>query len=391
MYVVKRKYIIKFFALIIILFTLITGIFLQNKLTEEKVLTRELNLSKAFFFNLLASSQKLEVQFEILDLQNPNSGISKDIYAQVLLMKNHIYSSGYSFSYALNWLSDMEEYAKTDMTDTQKNSLILQQLKDINKSLLSQHGVFKFPESLDIANNAFSFTSSFSKEAPIQEDQYSILQNQITAERKDISEFAKDILNSPLTPARFKGGHLSKDALSFFGVNSYATVFPSGKILEKMATTAAKHRISSFDSALEAADFYFKTYAHFAPQCKLAFSIEQSDSLYAVFCPVITISEGNIFNYDEPIKLGVSQNDFSLIAFDASGYLKKHTAKQTELTIPHFPAVQGDKKRYVIIKGEVFMERIIEKNGQNYFSLTSNDGNLEFFTQNEYMNYAFFG
>ena len=392
MHIVKRKYIIKFFSLIFILFAVTVGIFIQNHNREKEEEHQEYLQSKLFFNNLFAFSQSLEQSFEKLSLTDDKTALSKEIYAKTRLMKNSIFNSGYPLSNALDRLSALEEYASGDMSDDSKNALWLDFLKSVNNAMLNHCSVYIFPDSLNETDKLFSVTEKPASDSVLKANgDYSILQNSLTAERKEVYDFARDILNYPLTPAVFKGYLLQNDALSFMGLNSYASIFPQGNTLSRMATTVNNTQSKVFSQADQAAEHYFSVYASYAQDCEAVFVTETTDTVYYIYCPVIELRGVRVYNYNEPIKLAVGKEDFSLKAFDGTAYLKNHQKTNFDISIPTV-SLTCDCERFILLGDRVLKEGVITPvDGSKFYVLTSDEGSQQIFNQDEYLRYIDLG
>ncbi len=378
MQIVKRKYIIKTIALIIVFFAVISGIFIQN--SKQKLLQKKSVDSSALSIitNIFASFEIITQSFEKGFTIGSFVDESKEIYAQCKTARSLIFICDYNFENTAAWLTELTEYAKSDMTDCEKNQRYYSELTDISNIFISVCSNYKNEESIKQIEQHFLVKKDskyYKNILNTLESQYSLLEKQIIADRKDISQFAKNILNFPLSPPLFKGNYTSPKSISYAVSNSYADIFPSGKILSRMAAedTSVKRNdpiTTSADSAKE----YLNLYAPYAENCIEVYSYKTDELIYYIFCPEKTLENAKIINYNEPIKLGLSLNDYTLKAFDATKYLKNHGSTQ----LPDYNISASSDRPEIIKNLTVISEKAVLRDEQYYleYKLTTESGTV---------------
>lgn len=330
MFIVKRKYFIKAIAYLSVFFVVIAAILISDSKKSPQKNTVYPTDEYPIIINTCASLNAITTSFEKAFLTGDFSKESKEIYAQCQSTRSLLFYSAVQLNNTLNWFNDLGDYAKTDMSDDLKNDQYYSQLKEANSMLINVCASFKSGYSLNEIENHFDNNSpkSFQKNLwkPL-EDSFPILEKQIVADKQEITNYAKDILDFPLTPKLFKGSFSLQKSVNYSQFNSYAQIFPSGKFLNRMAVASftddgEANNISADTAAVE----HLLKHAPYAKNFVKAFTFENSGLLYYIFCPEITTETTKALNYNESIKLAIDQKNKELKAFDAKNYLKNHGA-----------------------------------------------------------------
>ncbi len=400
MFIVRKKYVIKIVAFALLFIVVIAGIFISE--SHQKTMAKKQNDREniSLLTNICASVQSINNSFEksinLGSFENKNN----EIYAMSYTVKNMIYYAAPEMKNTSKWFSLLCEYSKTDMTDSEKNTFFHSKLTQAVNLMLNICSDFKSNESIAQIENLFIIEENkdFYKNAlETLEEQYPLLTNQIVADRKDITDFAKKLLNFPLSPKQFYGNYKAPKAISYSHSASYAEIFASGNMLNRMAVQNTQQNTAVSDLMIhDAAKHYLTIYAPYAENCQQIFSQKTNKTMYFVFCPEITYNNAIIINYNEQIKLALNIADNSLKAFDASEYLKNHNTPLKKRTNFHTPAeVPTIIKPYTIISQKnalfnqsLYIEYCFTTDGLiKYYLIRHNDNSTEIYSEQEYFSF----
>ncbi len=398
MYIVKKKYFILILTFTLVLALIISGIFLSEK-NQEKAKNEE-NEQTLFLLlnNIYASLQTITTSFDKSIKIGTFENEKNEIYTQAYSIKNLIYFAAPDMQNTAKWFSTLCEYSKTDMNDNQKNTYYREKLLESTSYLLNICTNHKSEKSIKDIEELFN-TEEIKKKHKIHskddEDDYPLLNNQLKADRSTITEFAKNLLNFPITPKLFYGNYKAPKAMSFSHLSSYAEIFQSGKFLHRMAVenSTPKNEVSDL-TIQDAAKHYLTLHASYTENCVQVFSKTTNKLMYFVFCPEETSGNTVILNYDKLIKLAINLNDNSLKAFDASSYLKNHRKQEKDNDIFSFSLLALPKelsqskiisKKFALFGDNKYIEYCFSPDGQNkYYLLYHTDNSKEIYTENEY-------
>ena len=169
---------------------------------------------------------------------------------------------------------------------------------------------------------------------------YLLLNNLLEADRKEINERAKKILNYPFFPQKTKGIFSDPQSFLYSTKNSYAQIFSAGGSLKRMSIQETSPVNHIPENELEELSVkYLAEYAPYAKKCKNIYTHKNTELVYYVYCPVIQQGKNSFVDVTEPIKLAISISDGKLMAFDASHYLKTHSEKE----YPEFPNIKQER------------------------------------------------
>ncbi len=397
MFIVRKKYLIKILSFILLFTLIVTGIYLSEINTER--IKKEENEQTSFLLinNIYASLQSIKTSFDKSAKIGTFQNEKNEIYTQAYSIKNLIYFVAPNMKNTAKWFSLLCEYSKTDMTDDEKNTYYIEKLSESTTLLLNVCSNYQEDMSIKkIENNFVTIESKeyYRRQLESLEEDYPILKNQITAERSDITNLAKNILNFPLSPKQFYGNYKAPKAISYSHIASYAEIFPSGKFLNRMAVENSTQKNAVSDLMIhDAAKHYLTLYASYAENCNEVYSKTTNKLMYFVFCPE-TISNNTVtINYNEPIKLAICITDNALKAFDASEYLKKNRKiKENNADSISVPPPPQEISQYEIISQKTalfqqneYFEYCFSTDGQSkYYLLYHTDNLKEIYTEDEY-------
>lgn len=398
MFIVKKKYFIKIITFLCAFFAVLVSIFVQNHIKKDEHTSKYDNNIILILNNVTASIENINRSFEKgVDL-NTLSEESKSIYANTHNIKNMLFLTNENFSNTVLWFNELNEYAKSDMSDQNKNTDYHNKLKEAHKIFINTCQEYKNTKSTRKIEYFFSPKNDAEYYKNILfdlENQFSILDTQIKSTRSDVGTLAKNILNSPISPKIFKGNFQLPAPLSYFTLNSYANIFREGNILCKMSiedTTPTESKL--YASYSDITQKHLQNYANYAPQLTEVYSFTNNSLIYYVFCPFYIDNNLTIINYDEPIRIALSLKDGSLKAFDSSQYLKRHAKTNKNKTnfdlstvkIPDYiNNSQQVTQKYIVKNNNYFIEYKFALNNETYYCLYSfNDGSYQVYTENDH-------
>lgn len=396
MLIVKRKYLIKTIALIVGLFAVIIGLILQNnrKNIDSKNNTDNYNIS--IITNICACMENINVSFNKITVMQNYDEESKHIYANSKTIQNLLYLVENNTEKTRLWFSTLTEYSQNGIQDIEKNNYYLEKISEATNLLINTYTKNDPKITFSQMENFFSSEQKTEKysNTSYNNNQYFILEKNIIAERKEISDYAQKILDLPFSPAQFKGNYLFPKAISYAVSNSYVNIFPSGKILLNMSIANSSYKTEEHKNIDIKAENILTQYAPYAANCKLIFNIKNDNLVYYIFCPENTVNTTSVINYDETIKIALSANDYALKAFDATKYLKNHSPdfnpvvnkNENKITVPQNASVVS--KHFVIHNKEVFTEYKIQcQNNTIYYILVDNYKNSKTMNEREYLSF----
>ncbi len=306
-----------------------------------------------------------------------------DIYAYTLVAKNSINLSGFQMPNLSAFISELSDYSLSDMVSNDKNIDFLEKLSSGQSILLEECTNFKNEESIVKIEKIFEKETSkefYSELLKKTESEYSIIENFIIRDRREIAQYAKTLLNFPLTPEQFKNKYTEPKSLSYSITNSYADIFASGSLLRRMAVEDTSRISYETDLPLDViAHDYIKTHAPYFKSFTEVLSAKNGSLIYFIFCPVFKINNTNIINYNESIKLAISLSDGRLKAFDASDYLKNHSKNNsfTDFLLPQIinnnSTINEYNEKYVYFGDKFYLQVSFSSNENNYYYLINQD------------------
>ncbi|MBE6718926.1 MAG: hypothetical protein E7574_06695 [Ruminococcaceae bacterium] len=397
----KKKYIIKLITFFVAFFLFCVGLFIKTIHANNQTEMISKNITMTVLTSVTAGIDNLCNSFDKALLLNNFSEESKTIYANSFNIKNTLYLSDHNFINCAIWFSNLSDYAKTDMTDDQKNSDYYHKLCEARKLFISICENYSGSQSLKKIDNFFNEKKDkdyYKQKLLNSENEYAVLKKQITADHKEIDIYAKKIIDYPLAPKQFKGSYQFPKSINYSISDSYLCIFPSGKTLGRMASAINKSTFKeSHNSQNDFLSKYISEYAYYITNYDNVYSYENDSLVYYIICPIFSADDSAITNYNEPIKLAISKHDYALKAFDATKYLKNHlnlfTPKTVKSTKKNIPLEIKNKniisKKTVYINDTVFQEFKFISNDSVYFYLLNNEnGNTLLFTQKEYLSYT---
>ena len=394
MYFVKKKYMIKAIALFITFIGIITGIFVSDLHTTKKQNSKKESNEKSETINLLSDFQGLCDTFEKGKDLTGLSSLDKEIYARCMLIKSNLYKMQFPFENTVRWLNELSDYTVTDMNNQEKNQEYLSKLKSATSILVNicgnyeKDGLYKLEELFAPLMDK----EDYKEKLNALEKEYPLLNNQIKASVKEITEYAMSVLNHPILPRRFKGNYTFPGALSYTTQNSYADIHPSGNTLNRMATEPATNTPAYSYTVLDKkAEEYLKQYAPYAQNCKRVYKEKIENTVYYIFCPEYSDNNNTLINYDEQIKIALNIFDGRMKAFDSTKYLKNHGKNPikndaTKKQAPDFGNNTLISENNVIINSLQYTEYIIlSSSGQKYYVLSNHSEDDIVLTPKEFM------
>ena len=398
MFIIKKGNLIKILSFVFMFSIIVAGIFLneksQNRLKEQESDKQHFLLINNIYASLQSINSSFNKSLQLGTFENEKN----EIYTQAYSIRNLIYFVAPNMPNTSKWFSDLCEYTETDMSDNEKNSYYKEKLAESTALLLNLCINSTKNESINKIENVFlTFKNKdyYRKQLEAIEENYPILNNQITADKTEITNLAKNILNFPISPKQFNGNYKIPKAISFSHISSYAEIFPSGKFINRMAVENTTNETSVNDLMIhDAAKHYLTIYAYYAENCKEIFSTTSNKLIYFVFCPETNSNNTITVNYNETIKLAINIADNSLKAFDASAYLKNHknnTETKTLSALTYPPPQEIDNMEIISKKTAIYGQKQYEEycfspDGQcKYYMLHHIDNTKEIYTEEEYL------
>lgn len=397
MYIIKRKYIVKTLSLATGFILIIIGLILQISKTKIKAVKEKELQNYSIITNICASIENINSSFKKGDDLQDYKSQSESIYTNSKIIQTLLYLTDTTTENTIKWFEKLSEYSSTPMDNIENNEYYAEKINGAQTMLINICSDYNFDTCYNQIEDYFTEQKSqryYNAALNQMEQEYSLLDNSIHAERKDITLFAKEVLGLTFSPAQFKGSNLFPKSISYSLNNSYANIFPSGKTLLSMSSFNSQNESSTTQNCDSQAIIFLNTYAPYANECNQIFKIVNQEIIYYIFCPVFEVNAHKIINYDESIKLGVSKCNSSLKAFDASVYLKNHPATKPNF-LPEFKEETNSNENitvlstnYVLHNNEYFFEtKLITQNNVIYYSLSDSDNNIVYKNENEYLQY----
>ncbi len=336
MLIIRKKTLIRSLSFIFGILLLVLGLFLQKNSIQKVQKTENEKLIFSSLSSVCTSLDNICTSFEEASTFDTYKQESKKIYANCISAKNSIYYCNADLPNTLQWISELEEYSKSDMSDHEQNKKHSEKAaaaRDLFVSIcLNKNDSERFVK----IEKFFDTKDSNYYNTKLEEinNSYLLLDNFIKKDRSDISKYAKKVLNFPIIPKKFSGNFENPPAISYSSDNSYAHIFSAGGFLKRMSveeTSSVKHYTEKgFD---ETALDYLKEHAPYAKKCEIVYTYKNTNLVYFILCPRMTENNVDFIDYTEPIKVAISIYDGKLKAFDASDYMRVHTKKEyPELT-----------------------------------------------------------
>lgn len=381
MYKLKKKYLIKILSIFLGLVLIIAGLILNEKSIKQRYCKEIERQEIALFSNICALIGSIESSFakslSVGSFENEKYNISVNSYT----IRNLLYLSESSCEKTASFFLELSDYAKADMINTEKNTEYAEIIPKINKIFLSSLGSKSFKNAMVEAEKLFSSSKEdYENILRNVEKKYSILENRVQADRQDISSYAKAILDIPFSITRFKGNFIFPKAISYSAKNAYANIFVSGKTLLIMSEEDKPKRSNNTSVSKEKAKEELIKYAPYALDFQPIQEVQKEGLIYFLFCPEKQTDGHSAINYDESIRLVISQYTGSVKAFDATKYLKNCPS------IPNgtFPQNTDSSQTVVIINNDYYFETKSETNPTVYTLTNATTSKVRHFTQDEY-------
>ncbi|MBE6671571.1 MAG: hypothetical protein E7593_05150 [Ruminococcaceae bacterium] len=399
MHNIKRKYVIKAISFFIAFFLLIFGIFLQKRSNDKTIVRQSDANTLTILTSITASINEIQNSFNKASVLNNYESESKIIYANSFNIKNLLSLSDKELQSVAIWFSDLSEYAKTPMTDIDKNNTYSQKIEEANKLFINICNNYRGQDSITKINNFFTEekdSNYYNQKLSILDEQYTILEKQIKADRKEVNIFAKKVIGSPLSPNSFTGNYQFPKSVNYTLSSSYASIFASGKILARMASFNNAITESNIDPNKNNLEKYINEYAYYLSNYEQVYSYSNNDLTYYIICPIYIQNDIKIINYNEPIKIAVSKKDGSLKAFDSTKYLKNHTVFPNIANVLSTKQTQPDlikktdiiSQKHAFIKEMIYYEYKTTINNNIFYCLIDQDNTITYFTEKEYLSYT---
>ncbi len=396
MYIIKRKNMVKMLSIIFGLLLIIVGFVLYNSHIKKQYENKSQMQNLTIITNICASVENISNSFEkaysLNNYQNENS----IIFSNSNVVQSLLYLSNEPTENTVKWFKNLCEYSKTPMDDIEKNNYYTEKIKGFKTLLINICSKFNSKTCYKQLEDYFTEqqnTEYYNQILKQMESNYSLLENRITAERKDVTGFAKEVLRLTFSPTQFKGSHLFPKAICYSLNNSYANIFPSGKTLLSMSSSDTLNGNKNNTNNDTQAKVFLDTYAPYASKCQQVFKITNQNTVYYIFCPVFEKNNINIINYDESIKIALNAKKNTLRAFDATKYLKNHPVLAPEY-IPDFTDISFEdnieilSNNYILHKGDYYIQyKIKTKDSVTYYTVTDSKNNTRYYSEANYLKY----
>ncbi len=396
MYIIKRKNMVKMLSFIFGLLLIIVGFVLYNsyikKEYEDKIKMQNLSIVTS----LCASVEKINTSFIKANSLNNYQNEKSIIYANSNVVQSLLYLTNETTENTVMWFKNLSEYSKTSMDDIDKNNYYTEKIKGLNTLLINICSKFNSKTCYKQLEDYFTEeknTEYYNQILKQMENSYSLLENRITAERKDVTGFAKEVLGLTFSPAQFKGSHLFPKSICYSLNNSYVNIFPSGKTLLSMSSFDTSNGNKSNTDNDTQAKHFLDNYAPYASKCEQIFKINNQSTIYYIYCPIFEKNNNSIINYDESVKIALNSKNNTLRAFDATKYLKNHPVLPPEF-IPEFTEVNiGENitvlsNNYILHKGNYYMQHIIKTEDKTtYYTVTDSNGKTNYYSEAHYLKF----
>ena len=401
MFIVKKKYFIKIITFLSAFAVVLICIFIQNnRYKKDYIYTQNDNII-SLLNNITASIENINNSFEKGTNLNNFTTESKLIYANTHNIKNMLFLTNEDFPNTVSWFNELNEYAKSDMLDSEKNIEYHNKIKEAHQIFINTCQEYRKTQSTRKIEEYFTpirDADYYNNILSNIENSFLILDTQIKSDIKDIGKVAKDILNSPITPKQFKGNFQLPAPLTYFTTNSYANIFREGNLLCRLSIEdTSPPECNLYTTYASQSQKYLQKYADYAPNLTEVYSYTNNSLIYYVFCPFYIDNNLTVINYDEPIRMALSLKNGSIKAFDSSQYLKKHSVKQKNKTVLNISNIkspevinniQNSSNSYIIKNNDLFIEYKLSSNNKPYYCLYSiNSDSWDFYNETDYFRY----
>ncbi|MBR5314071.1 MAG: hypothetical protein IKU45_01510 [Clostridia bacterium] len=384
MYILKKKHLIKIISVFMGLALVIVGLVFYIKSIKKSIEKEALNRDITLISNISAAVGIIDSSFTKA-LATDSFEIEKiTICTQALTVRNILFLHNENCEKTALFFLELSEYAKSDMQDSAKNEEYSRTISTINKNMISICTSKNKNVSLLCLEDIFPQTQEdYDKMLREIEKEYSYLNNRVQADRQDISTYAKTILDIPYPAPVFKGNYIFPKAVSFSSKNAYANIFISGKTLLIMSEQESEKAEYIPQSLAEIARNALVLYAPYASEFEMIHSIEKEGISYFIFCPIQNSDSKEIINYDESVKIALSNRTGHLQAFDATSFLKKHPSIPKEIPSDN---IGNDSKnsRLVIIGQKCYIETKTNDNSLIFKLEDTQNNTTRLFTEDEY-------
>jgi len=340
MLIVRKKNIIRFLSLLLGALLIILGLFFRGYTIENQRKKEKIKQLSSFYTSVCTSLDNICTYFDE-DLFSGNKQLaSRKIFSNCETAKNSLYYCESDMPNTLSWFSSLSEYSETDMADPSLNEYYAKTADGARDLFVSLCNNVSDTSKITVIETLLDNKDSSYYNTKLMEmnNDYSLLNNFLESDRADLTDYAKKILNFPISPKKTKGNYSAPPLFVYSSKNSYAQIFSSGRFLKRMSveeTSTVDHTPKNPIDIL--ADEYLGQYAPYAKNCEKVYSYKNNALVYYIYCPIIQQKEISFTDHTESIKLAVSISDGKLMAFDASHYMKTHSSKEYP-DIPDFKA-----------------------------------------------------
>ena len=394
MFIIKKSYVIKTISLFLGATLVIMGLLLNTNEIKADNQKNKQHKNLSVLANIYSCTEMIDVSFKKGNEFNLLDQESKNIYANALTVCNMLNLYDNKSEDLYSWFSLLCDYAKTNMDDIEKNTeyyQYIEQLKDITLNAYREKDLELFFEKSQEIIKVSEKTSPQDDKSIFSEleKQYSLLNNRIVADRKDITDYAKKIIGSSFSASQFKGCYIYPKAISYASNNAYANIYPSGKILYLMAEQESLNTNNNSNDDIQSKAYEFlDEYAPYADEFSLCKTFVGDNMVYCIFCPTVNKNNIKAFCYDESVTVVLGANSGNLKGFNAADYIKNHPSIHPEIT--EISEKEINKQNiistdYVIVDETLYIENTIKNlSGELYYRLYNNKTE-EYFTESEYM------
>lgn len=377
MLIIRKKHLIKTAVLLLGLILIIIGMYIKNKDIQKQ--NEKEALQKKYAILTSACSLVNEINLSIKEAEDTGDHTQNfiDIYASSKSVKNIFDLLNEDIPNVQSWFASLCNYAKEQTPDKEKNEYYFQKTKEIEKIIvdnISKNNVQDVITELEALLKKDASNTDYKQILYDMEKQYSLLKKQIKAERKEISDYAKNILGLPFSPSQFKGNHIFPKAISYSADQSYANIFPEGKTLLNMSTSVGNKTDTETVNENDLINSIMYEYAPYAEQYDIIHKVVSENIVYYIVCPIHEIDSTRIINYDESFKIAIEKSTNNILAFDATKYLKNHPSIKIDNVTLLKTKLEANEK-IIIHDQKYYVESSNSVNQEEYYTLF--DGNTK--------------
>jgi len=380
----KRKLIISLISIITGMFLVICCLFINEYKTSSEYAKEKNSNAVSLISSLSASFDSLSSLLEKGITVNDFSNFNKDIYTYCLIAKNTLSLSTDNTENCSFWLSDLAEYAKTSMNDSEKNNnfFITSEKASIHLAELCISNKEKNLKQLDTILKEVITKQKYEDIYNTQTKNYAMLDNYMNYTLKEVSEYAKTLLKTKLTPQKTNNAFSHPLSASYHSKNAYADILYLGKILKTMAyEDTSEITDHTPKDPIKSAEKYVRQHAPYIENIKLLYTQKTKNITYCVFYPVKIINNTNeIIFLNEKIVVAVNNSHNDMKAFDVSEYLKNHASNNDYLSNVELfyerNSNESKNKSFFYLNGDVFLYKKVIGDHHSYYLLEDLNGNV---------------